>query len=178
MPDTARKSLPRQLIAPHAGYVYSGRVAAAAFATLRGRAQTIERVVLVGPAHYLPMRGIALPTVDAFETPLGQVPVDAQRWPKLPICHLSFGATHRTRPSTRSKSNCRSCRCCCRRSRLLPLVVGDAAAQIRRRSAAYSMGRAGDADRGQFRPVALPRLRDGSASGCGDRCAPSSAAIG
>ena len=115
-PSTA--VIPKAVIAPHAGYVYSGRVAATAFATLRGRAQAIERVVLVGPAHYLPMRGIAAPTVDDFETPLGQTPVDAQRWPKLPICHLSFGATHRTRPSTRSKSSCRSCRCCCRRSEL------------------------------------------------------------
>ena len=56
--------IPKAVIAPHAGYVYSGRVAAAAFATLRGRAQAIERVVLVGPAHYLPMRGIAAPTVE------------------------------------------------------------------------------------------------------------------
>jgi AmmeMemoRadiSam system protein B len=69
--------MPKAVIAPHAGYVYSGRVAAAAFATLRGRAQTIERVVLVGPAHYLPVGGIAAPTVDDFETPLGAVPVDA-----------------------------------------------------------------------------------------------------
>lgn len=67
---------PKALIAPHAGYVYSGGVAAAAFATLRGRAQAIERVVLIGPAHYVSLHGIAVPTVDAFETPLGRVPVD------------------------------------------------------------------------------------------------------
>src|SRR6516164_881652 len=69
--------MPKAVIAPHAGYVYSGRVAAAAFATLRGRAQAIERVVLVGLAHYLPGGGIAAPTVDDFETPLGPAPVDA-----------------------------------------------------------------------------------------------------
>src|SRR5207249_1681083 len=63
-------------IAPHAGYVYSGRVAASAFATLRQRAAPIERVVLIGPAHYVALRGIAAPTVDAFETPLGRVGVD------------------------------------------------------------------------------------------------------
>lgn len=61
--------IPKAVIAPHAGYAYSGRVAAAAFATLRGRAQAIERVVLVGPAHYLPMRGIAAPTVDELRNP-------------------------------------------------------------------------------------------------------------
>jgi AmmeMemoRadiSam system protein B len=68
---------PKAVIAPHAGYVYSGSVAAAAFATLRGSTQTIKRVVLVGPAHYIPVRGMAAPTVDDFETPLGRVPVDA-----------------------------------------------------------------------------------------------------
>src|SRR5439155_1423326 len=53
---------PKALIAPHAGYVYSGRVAAIAFATLRGSAPGIERVVLIGPAHYVPVDGIAIPT--------------------------------------------------------------------------------------------------------------------
>jgi AmmeMemoRadiSam system protein B len=66
---------PKAVIAPHAGYVYSGPVAAAAFATLRDRAQ-IERVVLIGPAHHVALRGIAYPTVEAFETPLGRVPLD------------------------------------------------------------------------------------------------------
>ena len=70
------KNIPKALIVPHAGYVYSGATAAAAFATLRNGAQTITRVVLIGPAHYVHVRGIAAPTVDAFETPLGRVPVD------------------------------------------------------------------------------------------------------
>ena len=67
---------PKALIAPHAGYVYSGQIAAAAFATLRDSAQVIERVILIGPAHYVRLQGIAVPTVDVFETPLGRVPVD------------------------------------------------------------------------------------------------------
>src|SRR5262245_25677117 len=70
------KNIPKALIVPHAGYVYSGATAAAAFATLRNRAQTITRVVLIGPAHFVHVRGIAASTVDAFETPLGRVPVD------------------------------------------------------------------------------------------------------
>jgi len=67
---------PKALIAPHAGYAYSGRVAAAAFATLRDGMRAIERVVVIGPAHYVHVHGIAVPTVDMFETPLGHVPVD------------------------------------------------------------------------------------------------------
>jgi len=66
---------PKALIAPHAGYVYSGRIAATAFASLRNGAR-IERVVVIGPAHYVPVRGIAIPTADAFETPLGRLPLD------------------------------------------------------------------------------------------------------
>ena len=69
---------PKALIAPHAGYVYSGRVAAAAFGTLRDRAVSITRVVLIGPAHYVHVRGIAAPTVDAYMTPFGSVPVDVE----------------------------------------------------------------------------------------------------
>ena len=68
--------VPKALIAPHAGYIYSGAVAAEAFATLGERAQSIKRVVLIGPAHFVPVRGVAAPTADAFETPLGSVPVD------------------------------------------------------------------------------------------------------
>ena len=69
---------PKALIAPHAGYVYSGPVAATAFAALQAQAESIERVVLIGPAHYVRLRGIAAPTAGAFETPLGRVPVDQE----------------------------------------------------------------------------------------------------
>src|SRR5205085_10315945 len=74
----AHSGAPKALIAPHAGYVYSGRVAAAAFAALRSQAETIERVVLIGPAHYVRVGGLAVPTAAAFETPLGRVPVDQE----------------------------------------------------------------------------------------------------
>ncbi len=67
---------PQALIAPHAGYVYSGGVAAHAFATLRDHASAVRRVVIIGPAHYVPLRGIAAPLAANFETPLGRVPVD------------------------------------------------------------------------------------------------------
>jgi len=73
---TALKITPKALIAPHAGYIYSGRIAALAFATLFDSAPTFTRIVLIGPAHYIAIRGLALPTISAFETPLGRVPVD------------------------------------------------------------------------------------------------------
>jgi MEMO1 family protein len=74
--QTSRVASPKALIVPHAGYAYSGRVAATAFATLRDSAPAVERVVVIGPAHYFPVRGIAIPTFDAFETPLGRLPMD------------------------------------------------------------------------------------------------------
>lgn len=69
-----REVAPKALIAPHAGYVYSGPIAGSAYAQLAGL--TIERVVLVGPAHFVPLRGLAVSGADAFATPLGEVPID------------------------------------------------------------------------------------------------------
>jgi AmmeMemoRadiSam system protein B len=66
----------KALIAPHAGYVYSGKVAAAAFAPLRACAGEVTRVVLIGPAHYVAFRGVSVPTAHSFATPIGPVPVD------------------------------------------------------------------------------------------------------
>ncbi|MBI2969850.1 MAG: AmmeMemoRadiSam system protein B [Gammaproteobacteria bacterium] len=68
---------PKGLIAPHAGYVYSGPIAAAAYATLASRRQHIRRVVLLGPAHRVYLSGLALPSVGCFSTPLGAVAIDA-----------------------------------------------------------------------------------------------------
>jgi MEMO1 family protein len=62
------------LVVPHAGYRYSGPVAAAAYALLRGRSPA--RVVLLGPAHFVPLTGSAVPRADEWSTPLGRVPVD------------------------------------------------------------------------------------------------------
>jgi len=67
---------PKALIAPHAGYVYSGPIAASAYNLLRPVRGKIERVVLLGPCHRVPVRGMALSGADAFETPLGNVSVD------------------------------------------------------------------------------------------------------
>src|SRR5262245_5281471 len=74
-PRAQHEAGPKALIAPHAGYRYSGPVAASAYA--RVDPEGVRRVVLLGPAHRVPVRGLAAPSVDAFATPLGDVPVDA-----------------------------------------------------------------------------------------------------
>lgn len=61
----------RALVAPHAGYVYSGPVAATAFA----RVPSAARVALLGPSHFVPLGGLAVSAADAWTTPLGEVPV-------------------------------------------------------------------------------------------------------
>ena len=73
---TAAGPAPKALIAPHAGYRYSGPVAASAYARLKPRAQQVRRVVLLGPTHYHPIRGVAVSSAESFETPLGRVRVD------------------------------------------------------------------------------------------------------
>jgi AmmeMemoRadiSam system protein B len=67
---------PKAIVAPHAGYVYSGPVAGSAYAQLEGRADEITRVVLFGPSHRVPFSGLAYSTADTFLTPLGPIPVD------------------------------------------------------------------------------------------------------
>ena len=78
--DTAQPArAPKAIIAPHAGYAYSGPIAASAYSALTAAPSPvpIERVVLLGPCHRVPLRGLALAAADRFDTPLGPVPVDA-----------------------------------------------------------------------------------------------------
>ncbi len=70
---------PKALIAPHAGYIYSGPVAATAYASIREVRSTVSRVVLLGPSHWYSFSGLALPEADHLMTPLGRVPLDRER---------------------------------------------------------------------------------------------------
>jgi len=70
------RARPKLLVVPHAGYVYSGGVAGHAFVRLRPWHAEIRRVVLLGPTHRVAVRGLAVPAVQAFSTPLGPVPLD------------------------------------------------------------------------------------------------------
>lgn len=71
-----KSGTPKALIVPHAGYVYSGKTAARAFALLASVAATIKRVVLLGPTHRVAVNGLALPSSQYFETPLGKIEID------------------------------------------------------------------------------------------------------
>ena len=74
VPDAAARP-PRVIVAPHAGYAYSGQVAAEAFRPVM-QSSALQRVVLIGPSHYLAFRGARVPFADAYRTPLGDVPLD------------------------------------------------------------------------------------------------------
>ncbi|MDX1335826.1 MAG: AmmeMemoRadiSam system protein B, partial [Gammaproteobacteria bacterium] len=69
---------PKALVAPHAGYIYSGPVAASAYARLKNAEEPIRRVVLLGPSHRVPFYGLAVPSSEYFETPLGKVALDRE----------------------------------------------------------------------------------------------------
>lgn len=92
--------VPKAVVVPHAGYVYSGPVAASAYARLRRGAGIVERVVLLGPAHRVPVRGLAVSSADAFATPLGPVPVDTEgrdvvlRFPQVGVSDDAHALEH------------------------------------------------------------------------------------
>lgn len=89
---TAGQILPQAMIVPHAGYIYSGLIAASAYIQLTPFAKQITRVVLLGPCHHIPFLGIASSSVDFFQTPLGNIPLDRKIIDKLN--ELPFVQTH------------------------------------------------------------------------------------
>ncbi|MDP2795189.1 MAG: AmmeMemoRadiSam system protein B [Sulfurisoma sp.] len=99
-PATARRIVPKALIVPHAGHIYSGPIAASAYALLAPLSGTIRRVVLFGPAHRVAVNGLALPAATAFATPLGIVPLDlaameaAQALPQVSVNAAAHAMEH------------------------------------------------------------------------------------
>ncbi|MCR4300457.1 MAG: AmmeMemoRadiSam system protein B [Sulfuricaulis sp.] len=79
----AADSVPKAIIAPHAGYIYSGPVAASAYARIVPARGTITRVVLLGPAHRVGFHGLALSSADYFMTPLGRISIDRESVKKI-----------------------------------------------------------------------------------------------
>jgi AmmeMemoRadiSam system protein B len=77
VPETSDRP-PKAIIAPHAGYIYSGPIAASAYARLKPASGSIRRVVLLGPAHRVGFHGLARTSAEYFESPLGRVRVDAE----------------------------------------------------------------------------------------------------
>ncbi len=91
---------PKALIAPHAGYIYSGPVAASAYIQLRSSAETISRVVILAPSHRVHFSGIAYSGAELFQTPLGELEVDhtaieqIQDLPQVGLLDGAFAQEH------------------------------------------------------------------------------------
>lgn len=77
-PAAIAPGFPKLLVVPHAGYIYSGPVAASGYDRMRPARGIVRRVVLLGPCHRVPVRGLALPGSTAFDTPLGRIPIDEE----------------------------------------------------------------------------------------------------
>lgn len=117
---------PKAIIVPHAGFVYSGDAAACAYARLKAAADIITRVVLLGPCHRVPVKGMALSSADFFRTPLGDIPIDGKAaidiidLPQVSVFDASHTEEHSLEvqlPFLQETLNS---------FKLLPLVVGDA----------------------------------------------------
>jgi AmmeMemoRadiSam system protein B len=91
---------PKAMIAPHAGYIYSGPIAGSAYRSWRGAGDRIQRVILLGPAHYAEFEGFALSSATGFETPLGVAPVDhdwtesVRRFPRVRVLDSAHDPEH------------------------------------------------------------------------------------
>ncbi len=120
---------PKAIVAPHAGYIYSGAVAASAYKALEKMAGRIRRVVLLGPAHRVAFHGLALSSADYFATPLGLVPTDkeaAEALSDLPQVRV-FDEAHMLEHSL--EVHLPFLQRTLDRFTLVPLVVGDATAE-------------------------------------------------
>jgi len=75
--EAGGSGIPHALIAPHAGFLFSGSVAASAFRLLRGGCLA-QRVIVIGPSHFVAFEGAAVPQATRYDTPLGAIPIDAE----------------------------------------------------------------------------------------------------
>lgn len=119
---------PKAIIVPHAGYAYSGHTAALAYARMAAGRKTIHHIVLLGPVHRVPVRGLALPGVDFFATPLGKIEIDhdavatISHLPQVMVSHAAHAMEHSLEvqlPFLQAVLD---------DFKLLPLAVGDASA--------------------------------------------------
>jgi AmmeMemoRadiSam system protein B len=127
--DAPGRAVPKALIAPHAGYIYSGPIAASVYALLAPARRSITRVVLLGPTHRVAVRGLVLPGSQAFATPLGTVEIDpaaAEALRNLPQVTVSEQA-HALEHSL--EVHVPFLQTVLERFTLVPLAVGQASAQ-------------------------------------------------
>jgi MEMO1 family protein len=129
-PPLATEPLPKALIVPHAGYVYSGPVAAAAYLrAIKGKG-VISRVVLLGPVHRVSVSGVALSSASFFETPLGAIPLDVEAArmltgaPGVILCDQAHELEHSLEVQLPFLQRTLG------KFSLIPLAVGDAAPEL------------------------------------------------
>lgn len=119
----------RGLIVPHAGYIYSGPIAASGYAELRAQKERIKRVVLIGPSHHVWFHGLALPDTRSFATPLGQIQLDLdaineiRSLPRVVTDARAHAAEHSL------EVHLPFLQCVLGDFRLVPLVVGEVAVE-------------------------------------------------
>lgn len=123
------ESVPKAIIVPHAGYIYSGAIAATAYAQLTPARDQINRVVLLGPCHRVPLSGLATTSADYFETPLGSIPIDREAINNiLPLTQVQeFDLTHQQEHSLEVQLP--FLQEVLEEFTLVPLVVGDTTAR-------------------------------------------------
>lgn len=119
-------SAPKAIIAPHAGYVYSGPVAGSVYALLAPYRESITRVVLAGPSHFVAFAGVASSSVEAFASPLGHVPLDRATLDHLVNRELIAIRDEAHRREHSLETHLPFLQICLEAFSVVPLVVGDA----------------------------------------------------
>ena len=119
---------PKAMILPHAGYIYSGPVAASGYARLVGNAGSIRRVILLGPTHRKAVRGLALPDATVFNTPLGNIPLDVDALQQLRQLPQVFTDDAAHRPEHSLEVHLPFLQKTLKDFTLVPILVGDATA--------------------------------------------------
>jgi hypothetical protein len=117
---------PKAIIAPHAGFIYSGPIAARAYATLKSARHRLTKVIVLGPAHRVYLQGLALPGATAFQTPFGDIAIDMelvqkiQGLPQVVVMDAAHAQEHSLEVQLPFLQTVLD------KFTLLPLVVGDA----------------------------------------------------
>lgn len=116
---------PKAIVAPHAGYIYSGPVAGSAYAALALRGEEVERVILIGPSHRVAFSGLATSGAAVFETPLGPMHVDRDAVAALTSKHLAreFDNPHQNEHSLEVQLP--FLKQACPGARIVPILSGD-----------------------------------------------------
>lgn len=124
--DIPQTPAPLAIVTPHAGYVYSGATAGVAWASVAARAESIYRVVLLGPSHRVALRGVATSTADYWQTPLGRIGLDKDAAEHLQLLPFVIASDKAHAREHSLEVQVPFIQTVFANATLLPLVVGDA----------------------------------------------------